>query len=293
MFKNTGNPTFDHVHLQWFQDAWEGTKGGWEEVGSSENVVNINEDKTESFWSNLGNLQDLYQSQAGGFFQEGGGFGDIWNSISGATSPLQQSMSQYYKNYLPQMVEQGIAGVQQLGGANAGVAGKIAAGVGGQAASQMQQQMLAQQLGMLGPLAQGAQQGNYGMLGQILGQQGQAAAPTYWEPSYYKEEDKPGWLQQAVGGALQGGMAGLMTGNPWAALGGAAGGGLMGGLGLQDSGYGSGALVSGGIMNLGERQGWWGNEEQGPVYDDQNQYPTNAPWDMMGNYGNRRYGGGV
>jgi hypothetical protein len=107
----------------------------------------------------------------------------------------------------------------------------------------------------------------YGMLGQTLGQMGQLAAPTYWEPTYVYEEDKPGWLRGALGGAFQGGLAGLMSGNPLAALAGAGAGGLMGGLGLQDSGYGTGMLAAGGLMEMGDRYGWWPQDPEKPVYE--------------------------
>jgi len=246
-------------------EAWNKEGEGWMTVGDSANVENINEMKTDAFWSNLGNLQNLYQSQTGGFFQPGGGFNEIYNAITGATSPLQQNLSQYYEKYLPQFTEQAIAGVQQLGGVNSGLAAQIAGQQAAQAASQMQSQMIQAQLGLLNPLAQQQMGQQYGMLGQVLGQTGQMAAPTYWEPSYVYDEDKPGWLKGALTGALSGGLAGMMTGNPWAALAGAAGGGLTGGLGMGDS-TGYGMLAAGGLMNTGQNYGWWPQETPGPVY---------------------------
>jgi hypothetical protein len=248
-------------------EAWSGTEGSWETIGDRDLVENINEQKTESFWGNLGNLQNLYQQQTGGFFQPGGGFGDIWNAIAGATSPLQQNLSQYYQTHLPQMVEQGVAGVQQLGGANAGIAAQIAGQTGAQAASQMQNQMMQAQLGLLNPMAQQQLGQQYGMLGQVLGQTGQMAAPTYWEPSYVYQEGEEGWLKGLLGGALQGGLAGLMTGNPALALAGAGAGGLGSLLGMGGESAGLGALAAGGLYNTGQNYGWWPQQQQQPVYD--------------------------
>ena len=215
-----------------------------QKVGDSNDVVNINADKSNQMWDMAsGNTDNLFASLMG--FDPAATFGNA----AGQAGDTAQSFMDPYRTEMNNMLNAQItsrvrgaegmfAGSGQSGAQQSAIARGIAeptaqaytqmAGMG----AQLGGQMLGQRLG-LDQMAYGGQQAMYG---QNMNAKERQATPEWWQPSYL--EGGGGFDWASLLGTAAGGALGFMAGGP---------GGAIAGAGLGRAATGSNDASAGGM----------------------------------------------